>query len=162
MFAMVIPMLTCVLVAIEGPTVQPRDLDVLCGKTWTGMLTYVDYRSKRRTTIRCTLEFSATDTPRKWQFGTDYPDEPGHGGKSEYLLTSDGRKLNGESIIEKRIVRKGGPMRIVTEIAGDDDGTKAILRREYTISPTQFTIRKLVKTVDARIFSERNVYEWTR
>jgi hypothetical protein len=146
----------------QAPTVTVDDLKILEGPKWTGTLTYLDYRSNKKTSIKSNLIVTrASDNASSWQFAYEYPDEPKANDSSTVDLTELGRRLGGKEIIEKETT-SGGGMRLVATMDGTDNNKKALFRFTYLISRNAFSIKKEVRLDGATEWFERNTYSWTR
>jgi hypothetical protein len=142
--------------------ISANDLKPLEGKTWNGSLTYLDYTSKKKTTIRSNINIVRKPSDKfTWIFDLQYPLEPGANSRDEAVLSPDGGSFDGEAVIE-RTKLPDGSLRFVTQKKGRDDNRDAILRHTYLISKKSFSIRKDVKIEGEQDFFERNTYTWTR
>lgn len=139
-----------------------HDIDALAGPAWTGTLTYVDYESGRRTTIDSSFVVRRVgESPPAWEFGVGYSTEPHADAREVVALSSDGRSLGDERVILRESLPDGG-VQIVTESDGEDDGRAARFRFEHTVTPREYTRRKLVRFDGDSEFFERHTYRWTR
>lgn len=139
-----------------------KDLEPLEGKPWTGILTYLDYQSKKPTSIKSNLAISRSTVDQlTWTFDMQYPLEPKANKKDEVKLSSDGGTFDGERVVE-RTKLPDGVLRIVTTKPGKDDDRSATFRHTYLINKTAFSIRKDVRFDGEKEFFERNTYSWTR
>ena len=144
----------------QNTKLVPKELKVLEGAAWTGTLTYLDYSSGKKTSIKSDLTISKLGE-RKWSFAFTYPDEPKANSKDDVLLSEDGRTFDGETVVE-RTKLKNGILRIVTSRPGKDNDKPATIRHTYLFSKTEFSIRKDVKLDGGTEFFERNTYSWQR
>jgi uncharacterized protein YdbL (DUF1318 family) len=143
-----------------GQTLSEKDLKGLEGETWIGTLTYLDYGSGKKTSIKSNLNV-AKKSKEVWTFAYTYPDEPNANSTSEIMLEADGKKLNGQNVIAKR-GSEDGTLQIVTTKEGQDNDKQALFRFTYTITQKALSIRKEVQYVGGSEWFERNVYSWTR
>jgi hypothetical protein len=135
---------------------------MLVGPSWKGTLTYLDYTSKKLTTIKSTLLVSKSPKKeRVWTFSIGYTDEPDKNGGDDRELSRDGKTFAGQSVIE-RTVGTDGTLKIVTEEEGEDDHQPARFRFTYRISKHEFSLRKLVRFKSGGDFFERHIYRWKR
>jgi hypothetical protein len=142
--------------------ISAKDLKPLEGKLWIGNLTYLDYKSKKRTSIKSNVKITRSAVDKLvWTFDMQYPLEPGANGKDDVKLSADGMTLDGETIVERTKLPDGG-LRIVTVKSGQDDGRNSTIRHTYLISKSAFSIKKDVKLEGTDEFFERNIYSWTR
>lgn len=149
---------------VEGPTVRliASDIDALTGPAWSGTLTYLDYTSKRPTTIDSSLMVRRTgDSPPAWEIGVGYSKEPHADSKETLKLSSDGAELGDERVVSREPLAGGG-VRFITEADGEDDRRPARFRFEHTITAHEYSKRKLVRFEGETEFFERHVYRWTR
>lgn len=146
----------------QAASISPTDLKPLEGVEWKGELTYLDYGSNKKTSIRSHLRIiAAGGNGRAWQFEYLYPDEPKANAKSEVELSSDGRIFNGQTITERSKLPDGA-LRIVAIKDGMDNDKKATFRYIYLISSSKFSITKEVRPEGKETFFERNTYSWSR
>jgi hypothetical protein len=149
----------------SGAAVLEADLDLLVGPSWKGTLTYLDYTSKKLTTIPSTLlvtrKTTAAGAEPTWRVAFGYTDEP-HADKAEDLPLRSGGKLLGDEPVMERSVLADGTVRLVTEMAGQDDSVPAQLRRVYLITRGRYEIQKWVRPAGAPEYFQRYVYRWTR
>ncbi len=146
----------------QGASVSAGDLKTLEGREWSGTLTYLDYSSNKKTSIKSNLKVTAAaEDKMAWRFEYIYPDEPKANGKSDVKLSTDGLTFNEQTVIE-RIKLADGTTKIVTTKDGPDNGKKALFRHTYLVSAKSFSIMKEVRTEGSADFFERNTYTWTR
>jgi opacity protein-like surface antigen len=145
----------------QAPVVRPADLERLAGAEWQGTLSYLDYGSGRKTSIRSNVTVTPSGEPSRWIFAHRYPDEPRADSRDTVVLAADGRTLAGETVVE-RATLADGTLRIVTEKPGRDNDRPATFRYTYLIAPARVSIRKEVRVDGTAEFFERNEYAWTR
>jgi hypothetical protein len=146
----------------QTPSVRVEDLRRLAGAPWTGSLTYLDYGSNKKVSIRSKLTVTGVQGDEaSWVFEYDYPDEPRANSKQTVTLSAGGAVIGGEKVVE-RTVLGGGELKIVTERAGSDDDRKALFRYTYLLGPSSFAIKKEVRPQGSAEFFERNQYSWNR
>jgi hypothetical protein len=142
----------------------PDDIDRLQGAAWTGTLTYRDYSTDARTSIKSGLRLdrlaAAASGEARWALRISYADEPHANSADTITLATTGRIFRGASVTE-RAVLPDGRVRIVTEEDGTDNDRPARIRLVYLVGPRTASIQKLVRYGDAAYF-ERHIYEWTR
>ena len=142
--------------------IRLKDLKPLEGKTWVGDLTYLDYTSKKKTSIKSNVLITRSRTDQLvWTFDMQYPLEPGANSKEDVKLSADGKTFDGEMVVE-RINLPDGSLRIVTTKPGKDDNRDATFKHTYLIGKKSFSLRKDVKFDGVEEFFERNTYSWTR
>src|SRR5215207_4028791 len=114
-----------------GQTAVTRDdLKALEGAKWSGELTYLDYRSGKKTRIRSNVTVSRKPGDHAaWVFAYEYPDEAKANGTSEVKLTEGGKMFGDGTVMERSTA--GGNLRIVTTKPGTDNDKKALFRYTY-------------------------------
>jgi hypothetical protein len=147
----------------QTATIGTDDLKILEGPKWTGTLTYLDYRSNKKTSIKSNVTVSqAKDQSGVWTFDYEYPDEPKANGASNMSLTDGGKMFNGQKVIERSVIADATSLRIVTTKNGTDNDKPAVFRFTYSVTPTSFRIKKEVQLDGSAEWFERNEYIWTR
>lgn len=147
------------------PTLKASELNDLQG-TWNGTLTYKDYTSgyseSLPVTIYC-MRKGNEQRSRTWILKYEYPQEPKANNKSTYIISKDGKKINGEPIVEK-IKMSDGTLKVVTEIRGKDGNNNepCTFRHVFKLSPTSLTITKFVKFDKDAEYFQRNEYKLSR
>lgn len=146
----------------QAPRLAAEDLRRLTGAPWAGTLTYTDYGSGRKVSIRSTLTVTqSADDAAAWVFEYGYPDEPKANGKRVARLGEGGAVFDGAKVVERTSLGRGA-FRVVTEKRGDDDGQPALFRYTYAFGASGLSVRKEARLDGAADFFERNVYSWTR
>ena len=146
----------------QSPRLTAGDLRPLEGKQWIGELTYLDYQSKKPTSIKSNVTVSRRSSDKlKWTFTMQYPLEPKADRVDEVVLSEDGRTFDGETVTESTR-SPDGTLRIVTTMAGKDDHRDATIRHTYLVGPKAFSIKKEVKFDGSDTYFVRNTYRWTR
>ena len=159
---LVLGFLVVVSVSAQSAKVSPGDLKKLEGDKWVGNLTYLDYKSKKPTSIMSNVTITRSKADElTWIFDMDYPLERGANSKDEVKLSADGMTFYGETVIE-RTKSPDGTLRIVTTKKGKDDNRESTFRHTYLINKKAFSMRKEVKFDGDAEFFERNTYAWTR
>jgi hypothetical protein len=145
---------------LDTPKLLATDLDSLVGKKWEGKLTYLDYTSKKPTTILSNVSVERvkekTDT---WRIALSYPKEPGANSSEEVAILKGGTMLNDEKVVG-RLVAKSGAIKVTSERAGNDDNKPATIHYVYLFEKGKFSIQKLVRFEGESKFIERNIYRW--
>ena len=140
------------------------DFDRLMGPGWTGTLTYRDYTTEARTTIKAALLLAklpdATDGSARWDFRIAYADEPHANSGDTITLAADGRRFRDAIVVERQLL-PSGEVRVVTEQDGQDNDRSARLRLVYRITERKASLQKLVRYEGGEFF-ERHIYEWAR
>lgn len=144
--------------------VTPQDFEALVGPGWAGTLTYRDYTTEARTTIKAALLLTrmagALEGGSRWDFRIAYADEPHANSGDTISLSADGRRFRNATVVERRVLADGRTL-IVTEEDGRDNDRPARIRMVYTIGTRAASLQKLVRYQGAEYF-ERHIYEWTR
>jgi hypothetical protein len=152
----------CGAAAQPAPRIEPADVQRLTGAPWRGSLTYLDYTSRKPTTIASALVVTRVDGDgRSWVFDYQYPDEPKANSASRVSIAGDGSTIDGERVVERSVLA-GGIVRIVTEKSGEDDRRPAMFRFTYLVGDSSFSRRKEVKFEGTTDYFERHTYSWTR
>ena len=147
----------------QNAVVTAEDLAALEGSKWTGTLSYVDYSSNKKTSIKSALLVKkSADKSNTWIFDYEYPDEPKANGSSVITLADGGKIFNEQIVVEKVAGNAEAPMRIVTTKPGTDNDKKALFRYTYLVSRRSLTIKKEVQLDGSSEWFERNTYAWTR
>lgn len=142
-------------------SVTPAEIKVLEGAEGVGELTYLDYSSNEKTSIKSNLKVSATGDVRAWQFSYIYPKEPQANETSDVKLSTDGRTFNDQKVIEKSKL-PDGTLKIVATENGTDNDRKSLFRFTYLIGKSKFSVKKEVRVDGTETFFERNTYSWSR
>lgn len=149
-------------VSLNEARINREDLQILTGTQWTGTLTYLDYRSKKKVSIPANLNVTPNvEDTWSWVFEYVYPDEPKANSREIVRLTKDGRSMNDEVVLE-RISLPDNTVRFVTEKKGKDNDRSAVIRFTYLLNAKSFSIRKEVRYEDEEQFFERNSFDWKR
>ena len=149
-------------VSFKEARIERADLQILAGAQWTGTLTYLDYRSKKKVSIPANLTVKPNGEDKwSWVFEYQYPDEPQANSREIVRLSKDGSSLNDEVVLE-RINLPDNTVRFVTEKKGEDNNRSATFRYTYTLNAKSFSIRKEVRYENENQFFERNGYDWKR
>ncbi|MGY3211880.1 hypothetical protein [Mucilaginibacter sp. HD30] len=127
-------------VETEG-VMNPRDLESLSGKAWSGTLTYLDYGTNKLTPIPTELTV-ATKRLGVYEWITAYPKEKSHNSIDTIKITNGGNVLDDEAVKERSFAN--GSLKIVTEKTGSDNNKPARFRYTYLISPKTFSQKKEV------------------
>lgn len=146
----------------QSPRITAGDLRPLEGKQWIGELTYLDYQSKKPTSIKSNVTVSRSSSDKlKWTFTMQYRLEPKADRVDEVVLSEDGRTFDSETVTE-RTKLPDGTLKIVTTKNGKDDDRNATFRHTYLIGRSVFSIKKEVRFDGSDTYFERNTYRWTR
>ena len=142
--------------------IKASDLQPLTAGDWTGTLTYLDYGKNKKVSIPVTLNVTkSTKDDSTWVFSMRYPEEPQANNVDEITISSDGKKLEEETVVERSVL-PDKTLKLVTVKQAKDNDKPALLRYTYSIGSRSFSIRKEVRYDDSSEFFERNEYRWTR
>ena len=149
-------------VSLKEARIKRDDLQILTGAQWSGTLTYLDYRSKKKVSIPANLTVKPNGADKwSWVFEYEYPDEPKANSKEIVQLSKDGRSLNGEVVLERTSL-PDDTVKFVTEKKGEDNNRPASIRYTYSLNAKSFSIKKEVRYADEDQFFERNGFDWKR
>lgn len=138
------------------------DLKVLEGDKWIGTLTYLDYRSNKKTSIKSNLTVRrSAEHAGMWWFDYEYPDEPKANSTTSTVLMNHGKKFFDQDVVEKTVL-PDKTMRVVTTRVGEDNNKKALFRYTYTFGSNAFSLKKEVQLEGTAEWFERNEYNWKR
>lgn len=144
------------------PKVTGEDFQVLTGQQWAGTLTYLDYSSKKKVSIRSNLTVTqSAEDKLSLNFEYQYPDEPKANSKDTVKISKDGKTIDGETVTERSNLADG-TLKIVTEKIGRDDNQEAVFRYTYLLASKSFSIKKEARYQGKTDFFERNLYSWKR
>lgn len=149
--------LSVLLLTLQAPVkFKTNDFNLLVGKKWTGMLTYLDYGNGKLQAIP--TELSVTKSTKGigvYDFTTSYPKEASHNSTDEVVIAKDGTRVDSETLKE-RTQLKDGSLKFITEKSGIDNEKKAIFRFTYSISKDSYTRKKEVCYEGAKEWFMRN------
>jgi len=149
-------------VSIKEARIKRDDLQSLTGVQWSGTLTYLDYRSKKKVSIPANLTVRPNGEDKwSWAFEYAYPDEPKANSREIVRLSKDGTSINGEVVLERTSL-PDNTVKFVTQKKGEDNNRSASIRFTYSLQAKNFSIRKEVRYEDENQFFERNEYNWKR
>jgi len=145
----------------DAPRITAEDIDRLVGRPWIGTLTYLDYTSKKQTTIDSSITVTRkAATSATWTVGVGYSKEPHADSSEDVSLSADGTRFGDEVIVARTTLPDG--VVFITECDGEDDNRPARFRFEHTITASEYSRRKLVKFNGTGEFFERHIYRWRR
>jgi len=148
--------------AWSDSTVTVKDLKNLAG-CWNGSLTYLDYSSGKPFTMPANIAVQDHKNRNQVICAITYPKEPAANGPDTIFISADGRYINDGVIKVKRLINKDS-LEIITEEAGIDgnDNKAAIIRHTYSLSRSNYSVKKEVQFPDQEKWILRNVYTFTR
>ncbi|MBL7738865.1 MAG: hypothetical protein JNK14_06565 [Chitinophagaceae bacterium] len=145
----------------QSQSVTSKDFQTVAG-SWTGELTYLDYTSNKKESIKTSLAIKKKSEDH-FEMDFSYPGESGHGGKDHYRIKANGTMINDMKVIE-RSVQPDGSVKVVLEEKGKDgnDSRSATFHHLLVLGKNQFTITKLVKFDGEGDFFQRNQFVFNR
>lgn len=143
-------------------TVSKNDFKDLIG-SWQGALTYLDYTSNEPYTMPADIEIRQIGKTNKFIFANSYPNEPNANSSDTVTISTDGRRINDDTIKSKRNSDDGN-LEIVTEVFGVDgnESKPAVIRQTYIVSPYKFIIRKDVQFAGHTEWLKRHEYNYKK
>jgi hypothetical protein len=149
---------TAITIPFLGQNISMNELDVLAGSDWSGKLTYLDYSSNEKVSLKVKLAVRVVKEGT-YELAYSYPDEPKANSKSKVKISGNGTKLAGNKIT--KVERSGDRVIIHTESKGSDDNEKAMLYFTYTVASNYFSSKKEVVFAgqDERIMRNEYVFE---
>ncbi len=139
--------------------VRPADLAPLVGDDWKGTLTYLNDDVPTED-VTLPVDLAVAQNGDTFELYFDYPEEPAANGRAEVSISEDGRMLNDETV--KRRMEEDETLTLVTEAACTDSGVDATCEYTYDVSPSAFSIRKMVTLDGEPDAFRRNHYSFTR
>jgi len=161
--------LTVLTIVVSGSATSPSDsaivrlgdLEQLCGKKWSGTLTYLDYKSAKPVDLKCNLQVVRSDVKNKWKMSYEYTDEPRANRTSDITLSDDGKMVDDETVVSRN-QSKHKIVTVVTERNGLDDYKPAKMTYTYVLGTSEFSIKKEVCFEGSMDKIVRNTYSWRR
>jgi len=143
----------------EKQAVQLQDFAQLKGNDWKGTLSYLDYSSKKRTSIPVKAQFELKGK-NIIRYGIQYPGEAHMNSYEKIKISRRGDKLNKRSIIN--VIKNKDGLIVTTLHKGKDDSQPAEIRTTYSLSTDSFVIAKDVKFKNSKGFFNRSKYTFKR
>jgi hypothetical protein len=125
----------------QTATMKINDLDRMCGKKWSGTLTYLDYGTHQLVPVKTELNVKVK-SPGDYEWITSYPEEPSHNSTDDLVISPDGKTFDGEKVTARS--EMNGSLLFSTEKDGNDDHKAARFRFSYVITATTFSRKKEV------------------
>lgn len=139
-----------------------NSISLLTGNKWSGRLISFDNKSGKKISVLSELNVTRADsTSNVWLFNKTYPDDMSANTVDSIVVSSDGKMINDETIISILFLDEN-TMQIITEKKVPENDALMICRYTYTISPKVFTTRKDERNEDNIVFTQRNIFEYTR
>lgn len=144
----------------EEMLVSSADFAILAGDSWSGSLSYLDYSSNTEQRIPVEIRF---DNPgsHKVVYHIKYPGEAQYNATEKLKWSRNGRKLDGEAIVNRSHDAEGTTI-LVTQFEGEDDNRPAEIRMTYSLNESVLAISKEVRFEEEADFFRRNAYELVR
>jgi hypothetical protein len=140
--------------------ITSQELETLIGN-WTGTLTYMDYSSNEPYTMPANVTVKPGKNENQLLLFNEYPNEPQANGKSKVTISKDGKAINGNNLLSKKLLDTG-ETEFTTESEGKDDNKKALIRNIYVVGEKSFIIRKEVKFENKDEWLMRNEFNYSR
>ena len=138
-------------------TIQ-KDFGRLAG-SWSGSLTYLDYKSGKPFTMPADLEIKRLHKTNKFLFSNIYPNEKNANSTDTISISKNGKYIDKE-VVKSRHKLPNGDIEIITEELGKDgnDNKPATFRHTYTLGSTTYKNRKDVQFVGDTNWINRHQY----
>lgn len=138
-----------------------EDFKPLQGK-WKGTLTYLDYKDNKETTIPANtlIEIAGKQSFDQYVF---YSAEPDKNARTRYKIKEQGMMLN-DKRVTGRTQLPDGSLQITMESTGTDgnDNKAAAFQHILIISPSTFSVTKMVKFNEEEGYFRRHIYSFSR
>jgi hypothetical protein len=141
-------------------TITTEDLNTVKGK-WTGILTYMDYRSGKPFSMPANVEIEQGKNENQLLMHINYPKESNANSKERISISKNGTEINRHEIISRKKL-SDGQIEIITTYFGKDNNSKAQIKNIYILSENLFVIRKEVKFEGSEDWLVRNEYKYVR
>ncbi len=143
-------------------TVSKKDFTKLVG-SWVGTLTYLDYSSNEPYTMPADININQIGKTNKFIFDNSYPNEPNANSSDTVTISTDGRRINDDTIKSNRYI-DDGKLEIITEVLSVDgnESKPALIRHTYLISPDVFIVRKDVQFSGQTEWLKRHEYNYKK
>ena len=140
--------------------ITTEDLKHVLGD-WHGSLTYVDYGTGKPFSMPANLSVEQGKNDREYVLRHSYPNEPKANAKDKIKISNDGRQLNEQHLVSKK-VSETGQIELTTEYKGRDDNRHALIQMTYILDDAEFVIRKEVRFDESGDWIMRNEYRYIR
>ncbi|MBT8054557.1 MAG: hypothetical protein KJN69_11740 [Gammaproteobacteria bacterium] len=137
-----------------------KDFHSLQGDEWVGNLSYLNYDSKERSAIPVKLRLTIL-SDQVLQYAIQYPGEEQYNSKQKILISRNGTSIDGYKLTARE-KKPDGTLVLITEGTGRDDNRRADIQMVYTISESEFSIRKNVRFRENTTYFNRNEYSFSR
>lgn len=139
-----------------------KDFKKLSG-SWSGSLTYLDYKSGKPYTMPADLEVKRLGKNEQFLFSNIYPNEKNANSTDTISISKDG-KFIGKEVVKSRRKLFTGDIEIITEESGKDgnDNKPATFRHIYTLGSSTYTNRKDVQFTGETRWINRHEYTYKK
>ena len=146
--------------AVDQPKIELQDLELLMGE-WTGSLTYLDYTTNNPYTMPADLHVEKGSNSHELIFNHIYPNEASANGSGKLIISEDGTIIDDQQIISKTSLASG-EIEIITEQVSEDNDKKAMIKRTYLISQSNYSEKKEVLYHNSKDWIVRNETKYKR
>ena len=145
-----------------APKVSNKDFKSLSGE-WKGKLTYLDYSSNKPFTMPAEININRIGKSNMYLLAHKYPNEPKANSYDTMIISTDGRKIDEETIISKRTLDHN-TIEIETQKPGKDgnDNKPALIKHTYSIGKLNYKTTKEVQFVGETKWIKRNEFSYVR
>lgn len=147
--------------SLAQPKISIEDFKPLQGK-WKGTLTYLDYKDNKETTIPANthIEIKGKESFDQYIF---YTAEPDKNARTRYKIKDSGIVLNDRKVTSRTILPDGS-LQLTMESTGTDgnDNKAAAFQHILIISPSTFSVTKMVKFNEEEGYFRRHIYSFSR
>ena len=149
-------------VAQKGLTPLPTEFKSLIG-CWQGTLNYSGTIIRKPYTTTAGLVVKQIGNCNKLEFLLIYTKDPGENVADTISISTNGRKINQQTIKSKRVTTEGN-VEIITEVAGfdHDNNMAALIRQTYTIGKQLYTFKKQVQLQGQTDWLDRQEFTYER
>jgi hypothetical protein len=142
--------------AQTGARIYPEDVKLWNG-SWTGTLTYLDYRSNKPVTIPSDIDVRWNEEQMQLVVAYTYPKEPQANSVDTIIVSGDGQLFNNNRVVTRKKLGNGS-VEITTEMMGKDgnDSKDALIRKTYIIGEESYLNRKEVRFAGEKVWIKRN------
>ena len=142
--------------------ITPNDLEILIGY-WEGTLTYLDYSTGEPFKMPANLKIEQGKNKYQLKLYNIYANEPKANNTSKFVISKDGKKIDGKPIFSRK-TNQNNELEFIVEYPGKDgnDKKKATIRQIYVLGNSSFVIRKEVKFQDQNEWIKRNEFNYRK
>ncbi len=140
------------------------DFDLITGAPWKGTLTRHYHQTSETTTTPSTMEIRrlppSPEMPESWELRISLDGEPNADESGVIDISAGGTKVRGQNVLER--VRAQQSFSVVTQTAGEHNGTVVRVNYVYSFSARECAIQKFVRSEPWGNSLELHTYSWTR